>query len=463
MESRIARPNAFVLLLLLAGCGSEVDIPATTAGELPGISAGARLRPRVALAGDGAAFAGWYDTLLEIHCAFSHAEDGTTRCMPIRWRVGFLDASCTEPVLVTWCGVALDYGDLREYDPSTDPCDPGFSQSDPPARMFRRAGPPVVASAYHRGWVEDEVVVCDPEPTSLDANEVLVPAEQVPAAAFVAVVDTLEPGEGRLSVRWMVGSDGVREAVSAYDVELMSDCRASQLWGEGEACLPLNRAIPQGYADEGCTQPAMSALCGPPAVAMVPKDDCSLEVRARGPEIPAGYASIDGACVAQASTNAQFAVGAVLGPADLPGLVRREVGSGRFRGRYETDVFGLPVRPPGPALFDGEMQTECYPYDVPGLGSVCFPSLTSLPVEERFADPGCTEPVSVVQHDTCSPPGDWILATASEPSCPEWNPSSVRRNDGEIAQIFEQSGPDCLPVTLGEGKRASRLGSTLAP
>lgn len=65
---------------------------------------GSRLKARRNIADDGAReFVGWYDSQLQVNCAFAMASDGSTRCLPEAVLGGqgtafYKDSACTQPV-----------------------------------------------------------------------------------------------------------------------------------------------------------------------------------------------------------------------------------------------------------------------------------------------------------------------------------------------------------------------------
>ncbi|HEY1813062.1 MAG TPA: hypothetical protein VGG74_12015 [Kofleriaceae bacterium] len=109
------------LMIVLAGCGTPssggdgADGGASSGGggsdQLGGYQSGTRIKMRELTTPDGARqFEGWYDTQLDVDCAFFVSTDGVTRCLPAAGgEPVYFDAACTMHAVAVTCAQAPTY------------------------------------------------------------------------------------------------------------------------------------------------------------------------------------------------------------------------------------------------------------------------------------------------------------------------------------------------------------------
>lgn len=460
MRVTAARPCLAILLVASAiACDSTVEVPWNAPDT---VTPGSRLRPWMAVAGDAAGFLGWHDTELGVGCSFTNAADGVKRCMPLRWSVVFVDSMCSQPALLTYCGYEVDYGALRDATLLQEQC-AAFDPYDPPSFMYRRSDAPLQADAYYRGRIENGEVVCDPVPQALEPHESLVSAVPMSLENFVAGQELIEPGEGRLGTRVMVASDGARHIIGPYDTAFARQCRSTPDWADGRECVSFSSQWP-GFADASCSQPAVVTRCAPPVVVSERVDQCTIRLSSVGPPVDHYYNYSEGSCESDEPLPdgyQAYQVGPELALGQLPAIKMRNVGSGRLQARFQSDAFGNPV---GVArLYDTDLEVYCTPVELPQVGVVCVYNwgFRVKPELERFADPGCSEPVYV--HAGCDhwlP--RWVEHEVFQGGCgTSATLPKVRPVLGPLEIVYKHSGSKCQEAQLEEGQRAFELGAPL--
>ncbi len=456
------RVAAFVLPVLAAmGCGSNSSPVEPPRDPDPGIVAGARLRPVMAVAEGGVeAFVHWYDTELDVACRFERDASGAERCLPDGDRVVFIDAECTEAAVLSECGSQAEYGRLDRGHLIDDVCDP-----DRHASWFRmyRVSSAVDVSEYYETWTVDLKVFCPSEPTQLAAGQVLRSASHVPRETFVAAVPTVEAGDERLGRRVLSATDGSREVLSGFDNHFGDTCFP---WAAADQyrCYPFGAARAYGnYADPGCSGLAASDPCEPSSLVVdvtVHMDhQCSVDLYAPGePVSTLYYKDIPyNDCKPVAATHPHVELGAPL-PADaLAGTRLQRRGSGRLRTNIHTSESGLPLLFEPYHLFDSELDSPCGPRDLGAAGIRCVPEAGINEDGPRYADPACTEPVALAQEQSfCGQPPFfaryWLVCES--PSSLEVRPTEEEVSD----DIYAREGSACVAASVGPFEHVLRLG-----
>ncbi|MEZ4439209.1 MAG: hypothetical protein R3B72_08975 [Polyangiaceae bacterium] len=392
---RPLRPWLLAIVLLLAyGCGASAAL-------FPGpddleVTAGQRLRPIVARADGVAVFLGWHDTLLDVDCGFRLGADLEWRCLPVVWRVVFLDAACEQPALrLGECGHDDRYGGLAT-DPE-DRCIGGIG--DAFHQLYERQPGIVEATTYYD---VDRTGVCTATPVDLEPDEILVPAAPVPMETFVRSEPTVV-GTGRLRRVEHVAEDGAREPIAGYDTDLAQACIPSSFgpWAlDAEIrCVPERPSYGSSrFVDASCTQPAASATCGETVLEEHDAETCTRRFFALGAPTTSSY-EVDGGTCQAVSDLAVAAIGEELPASSFPPVSLTTKGDERLQVRSYTGNGVSIGQPQRRSLFDRELDTDCEPAALEGGGYRCVPRASAR--AKAFADEACTEPVIVTRTNAC--------------------------------------------------------------
>jgi hypothetical protein len=451
---------------------------------------GTRLKPLVSRAGDvelieGPDHLGWFDSELDMPCAFRVGTDGVERCFPAEGMIQALyaDATCTAPVYVHYrtCGntppahVTFDHRS-------------GQACSIEPYRMGQEL--PSTAGVYSNSTGKcQRIGRPDTTATSIWALEAEV------LETFVAVERTHEDWRRDLDAEIREGADGSFELIAFFNLI------------RGEACRPLGPTIPTavpgtcvppfrswsgGYGDAACAARLISGsdLCvaWKPTTSLTLRavpDSCpattTFDLKELGESIETPIYADDGsgACVVADPEPVQgFLEGAPIYPDSLPSVDIVEVGSGPVRARY----FGAGDRPlfpdrNGPSPFFVAASGEaCSPYPFSDGVRRCIPESFASAGESElfFADPSCTgerlfrfepadctaetpEPRGLVirNDDPCNPAIAETLGfsgTSSAPSVYRWLASNSTCQEDSVSSypgsIFYIAGEPLDPNAL---------------
>jgi hypothetical protein len=446
----------------VAACGSSVDVgggghePRPDADVDPGVTAGTRLRPVMAVVEGAAAFLQWWDSELATQCAFRPMADGVWRCFPVSNTVVFTDGGCTEPAaFLRTCFPDTPYAGL-----STEPSQPFCGlQGYANARPYERIEGTVQATNYFRARVVAGELQCDDESTPLGEGERLLPVKAIPLGTFVAVARVVV-GEERLSREEWHAEDGAREVLSGFDRVTETACGRMEGSSTGDRCMPLRAAyVSSVYADAQCAELAVWAECGETVATTVDAEACSMELFEIGDPLASTWEGGEICSASAVEAVAAFARGPSVALESLPRLYRQDFGTGRIVARYDTDVAGRRLSPASDLrpLFDTELGVPC------SLEAErCVPFTRSA--GQRYADAACEKPL-YVRSDSCAPDDvfAWALLDAfDEATCTHTStrqPIVGTMADG--ATLYERDGDTCLASPIEGDQMAYMLGEAV--
>lgn len=427
------------------GQGAPVDVggegsvagDAGAAGASPAVVAlpfrsGSRLKARyVDGGGDARWFTGFFDTELQIECAFRRAADGEIRCLPAESvftsdfsGAYFADATCGTPVLTN----AVLHQELVLLDP--DFC-PGPGVAEPPVRVVATGAAEAPRQVYRRN-LENVCVL----------HDVLLPVvatSEVQPSRFVKAIERQPAApSARLQPIRLEGEDGSYEAPGFWDEERKEPCRlASEGWDVGlpDVCISArqSQAFESCYAEPAHTTPLVGSepQCRYPSlVANWESDSCMLSgwtksIYEVGALFKDSYViSVDVYCSNLTNLYAPaYRRGAALPWSSFPSLDMVELGTGRLKLRVgSVDAIAAhhyrDIARPGSfndaQFYDSELGVPCHPYLSPD-GTRCMP-LDTVGSSEfvTFSDAQCTQPAAYVDPSelsaSCEPRRRFYLA-----------------------------------------------------
>jgi hypothetical protein len=369
-------------------------------------TSGKRLRARFWDGGGGAtSFIDWYDTALQIPCAFGVGEDRVMRCLPSTpppETSMFLDPACTKPARMTPSATVLPY---EASSRSVGTCGPTtVVHVDTPQTVD-------VATVFQEG---DSGCIAVPVPPG-DLVAELVPADLTLFLEADVVVE--DRGQG-LDGEVIVARDGTRQVGRTLDHARGAPCSAS----DGR-CFPLDRITSEEHAtfmDAACTQPgpggfscALDPSCPAPSIALDERFDpttCKTTlagVHAVGPRAPLPYqAGGPGEC-AQVSLNgsacAFFAEAAPIDASAFPPLAEGRIGTGRLVEPVLLAPDGHPVADLGGFIDTQRGGITCFPTLFADGAERCVGGVLDLTSIGVFADAACTQPLAPsIASSSCS-------------------------------------------------------------
>jgi hypothetical protein len=284
--------------------------------------------------------------------------------------------------------------------------------------------------------------------------EELAPLPQVPRPAARALAAAATPASGtRLRATWLEG-DGARAFGGFTDATRGERCDFARLADGTVRCLPpFSEVARLTYADAACATPVLrtqAASCDPPALVLLRTGDAACAQRLafyrRGARIEATPAALyersaAGACIpattaitaadafyALAEVPASSFVAATVQAGDgarvVPELALAEDGARDLVGFRDGALAG-PCR--FGAAADGSVR--CLPLDAPEPASL-------------FADDQCSRAI-FYELATCARRG--FLSRPDPTRCTER--TTIFRAGERAAQVFQQSGGRCAPLT----------------
>jgi hypothetical protein len=327
----------YVAILAVAGCGAssppnppppQLDASVTTL-PVADYASGSRLRAEVYRDEDGhAVWHGWFDSQLQIECAFDVAEDGALRCLPEPngYDVVYSDPSCATPYAIANEGqlVAPQGYVLAQAFCSSHAVYTGNATLATGHFYTLNANGSctyVTSSGYYLFDI----------------------ASHTPASTFVAATIVTQRGDDALDRRVLSAEDGAQRTLSGFDRNHDADCDTSPQYG---ACIPHSTA----YANSTCASPLIDPQCVPPST-VTAADGCTAIAR---------YASAE-TCTVNGETYA--IAGAAFTP---PPIASADLGTGRMRLRWATSASGTPIRVTG--FYDSWLRVACHPEN-----GVCAP------------------------------------------------------------------------------------------
>ncbi len=428
---------------------------------------GSRLKVVVSRSGDAEQFSHVIDSeLADVRCEPLIAEDGAIRCVPYgNGEVFYLDAACTQPVMVHFPNTCADGGPtsyVSAYEYAQEGC--GVSLT---ARSYR-AGSAITSPP---------ATVFQKDPTSCYETTVggeLYELEELGADELVALDEVTEPRGDDLELRFYESDDGFRLMQSApRDVARNVECYPGEL-GSATVCVP---SAPSGkkpaYSDDtcttevasgavsyesGCSKPTLSYVSEPDSADMCTSTSHVFEVGADSAEAYGLFGPEN--CSLLGGVDTEYALlGAQIPDDDFPAVEQVDEGTGPIRLRTHYAAGG-PITPYGQWVTDGG--APCYPYAFADGEVRCGPPTRAfVPPPEGtryFADDACTELLVEIYDDPCfdvSALGFAVVAGGGQ--CGGFDVRVL--GEAHSGAIFTQSGgPACFPATATDSAAYHRVG-----
>lgn len=432
-----------IVLAVCSACGDAHQRPS----QIEPIS-GQRIKLELYLYEDGSRqvdASSFYDTQLHTRCAPRRWADAEVRCVPIADEAVYTDAACSEVV-----GLA----------PTEQAREPthfiGIDRTDAepvPARLYGAVATTDPVSAYYIR--QNDACVGPLQPPS---EAVFYELGEELAATRMQVFDEAELGAGRLALRVLHTSDGLRVPVGVRDRALDLPCTPTSR-ADGAACEPTDAVSATRFLDDNCTTPAVvvAANAEVPTIARAVEPTGCTSYFALGAEVSTSlYRREAGACIRATMLPGQRAF-ALAAPIELA-AIDRTVDDSRGR-RLATvtleDPSDLALRFTGDRLVDHAIRGECRP-ELVGDTVRCLP--TTLHPATTLYSTGCAVAVPVVElpERTCDP-----VAFASALTDDGTGIVLHAIGDPMTAPLFRLAGPSCVPYAAELGRIVRGLGPAL--
>ena len=430
-----------------------VGVAACSGGpERVGYHSGSRLRARVLDVGDARSFVGFHDRTLNIDCSFRLATDGVVRCLPdVPLERAYGDPACStvvgQPQGAACSTSTPTYAATSVGTFAQSSCNPGT-----PTDTYYAIGAPVSSTVY-----------LPPNCTPLAFDHVFAVTPVAPST-FVGGSELLEP-HGALGSRVVVGDDGSRLTVGAYDVAQGRACAPTDLHdGGAKRCLPLNVAkLREHFADAQCTQPVAELVngCGAPDLIVADEDFCALHTMfavASTVALSIVYVQGPAGCIQSQVPGGDFYVpGQELASDAFPALVDVAVGSGPVRVGAFGDVSGATLDFGTGSLVLAGSQRSCSPArDGKKILRCIDDAAATVIYNTRFSDAACTQPVAE--------PSLPCATTTPAPYLVEWGGADCPYPGiaqlfaaGATVGIFTPTGNGCVQQAGDPGYEVGRV------
>lgn len=387
-----------VLLLAFVACGDDRVVV-----EPVEPLSGTRIKLERWLYEDGTTHvdaSGFFDVRLSTRCTPRAWGDDVVRCVPVAGEALYTDADCTSVV-----GVAA----LVSPDPTHVPDANvshfiGYDWVDNrprPSRLYPAGDAATAITAYY-SWRDGTCAgpFGAPSGAAYYAVGAAIPPTTMPA------LEEVELGSGRLALRVLTSTDGLRVPVGIRDRELEVACRSAAR-DDGAVCEPIGAREPDGwFSDASCQLPLVLVDVSevPPAVVRTRDEAGCQSYAALGSEIatPTYFGNTSGCTrVDPGSGWRTFTLGE---PVTLPLLDRAVVDTGarRLAPALLTDTSDPSLQFAGEQLVDRALRAECR-RELDGDVATCVPATYTTAF--TLYEPGCVIPIAVteVAAPTCSP------------------------------------------------------------
>lgn len=403
-------------------------------------ASGTRLRARYhVIDGLVEVFTTFHDAELDVDCAYDDeggahvGPNGASYCFPAgmaRHREGtgpYLDRLCTTRAAFTPRGAPATHALVEPRDACA---------TEPEIHLAR-------APQVRRVFVRDAEGAC----LEAEGNAVQSLGDVVPLDTFVRAVEQIEPRDGRIGARVLVGSDGSRHAVGGFDRLRREASRVGTLADGTRRWLPARVAFVGGgellFADAACAVPAAAkiartATC-PLAAAVVLDGTCGVgRYFELGDRVTSVFArDPTGACVARSTTDQlAFLLGEAVATSDYAPVASVDVGSGRVRRRGVGGAGDAPVA--WGEVIDVDTNEACEVATVADGTLRCLPSASE--VIAFFADTTCTEPAFARPTTGCEPGASARLVRDAFDV-----PPKVFAVGRELEAVYTVEGGRCVP------------------
>lgn len=409
-----------------AGAGGAAGSGAGMPGACPGTTnhaGGERIRRRFAVTSEGVrAWVGFYDTTLDLECAFSAAPDGSSRCLPAVRSISdeyFTDAACSEP--------AYTLG-------AVDRCTPApYLRKHVPAQG---CGMPSRYELYEIGeTVPPGGTIYTREGAGGTCTELSAPPDvplyrpgaAVDVTPFMEGTRTTVQGAGRIGESVWTTTDGLRQLAGWVDTARGTACHFQRVRDETVRCVPVGGGrINDTFSDAACTVHALEVLpsCDGslPTLATLYPERCAgdgvYEHYTLGAELtgPLYYGGGDNpTCTEQAPQEGAraFSVTPIAPSEFLEVSTRVEMSApGRLKPRYKTTADGGCWFDD---FWDSELMTPCWFTRTARNEYRCLPG-SYVSTVTLYLDSDCTQQVVGYDAAACgSPVPRFVATTASDP------------------------------------------------
>lgn len=385
--------------LCVAACdpGEPAKPRTEPAAVAPGrdFASGSRLRARYhVIEGLAEVFTTFHDVGLDADCAYADESgahvgpNASSYCLPngmARHREGrgpYLDPACAAPAAFTSVGPTGAAATLALLEPR-DAC-----VTTPAVHV-------ALSPRTRRSFLRDADGAC----VEIEAASLQPLGDPVPLERFVHATEHVEPRQGRIAPRELVGDDGSRRVVGGFDQLRNEPSRVGTVGDGSSRWLPARVAFVGGgdllFADGACAAPvaakiARTATC-PLHAAVVLEGSCGAgSYFELGERVTAVFArDRANACVSRtAPEQLTFLLGATIPTAAYAPVSSIEVGNARVRRQGMTAAGDAPVMF-GDAI-DVDRGQSCAVAGVTDGTLRCLP--TASEVVSFFADVECTEP-----------------------------------------------------------------------
>lgn len=395
------------------------------------------------------------DVGLDIDCHFAE-RDGIPRCVPaVRGEVRYLDAGCTQPVLLVGPG---------RTPPSHHEVVRASGDACAPDRELRPVGDELadVVAVYVAG---DPGVCLE---TSPGGDRVFSLGPVLPWGELVGA-SVAADGDGRLRVRRFDGDDGsvfCDRSGALEDTTAGVPCQLDFDVDDALRCLPVAPTAVPRLVDETCANtgpvvPLASCSAGPPAFVrqLEAPGACrrSVQVFEVGDPVTV-YTHVLDACAAVG--DVYHAVGAEREAGAWAGVTLAWTGRGRLQR-------GLWVSDDGYGVFrgdwrDAKLEAACEPARAVDGVSRCLPIGASTGT--YFLDAECSNAAVLARQDTGACDGGEpgharALQSVDDAGVSRYRVFAVGAE--VLGQVFQDSG-GCVPVPAADA-RFFELGAELAP
>ncbi|MCA9602298.1 MAG: hypothetical protein R3A78_08180 [Polyangiales bacterium] len=464
-------------------------------GHTPGpiVRSGSRLKAQVVgVEGDDGVFVAWFDTELDVPCAFDTAEDGKLRCLPTlpgNSPIGHTVDSCDDtPIVINFRPECAEAAYLPEARPSID----GVCST--PIRMYEVDE----RTAPNGGYYDGSPDFCDGPRELPEGATYGDRGDAMPATAFVPGERVIDLYDGGFGVEAIEAEDGAR-AVTQFIDDRYGPCSFRDLSDGSAKCVPTHIAFTAStyYEDASCTTelayaaPVADAACSKPVVAAL-----KVEFAEQGPprysawklgsaigDSETVYAKSGENCTASTlavEREAKPWLGSLyrVSATPLPMLTFETVtrGEGNPKVAYAATSEGIPLQPGvfvrknsahAVAPFQLEGGAFCSPRRTTSGPIRCVPSLAAeLPAYAlRYTDAACTMPIGTPLPGTLPPEGaPTVMVLSNDEGCPISTWSGVEQawtvGDAYTGAAYDKVSDDCV---LGDDAEPGtyRLGDTV--
>ena len=433
--------RAVVLVTMLAACSPSepavsdaANLFGTDGGADPandGARSGARLKLTWFQFTDGTKqFNAFYDAQLKALCypQYQGWADGNNYCTPLNGgTLVYTNSTCTAKALYFYVDAASACpSSVAQYylDYQTVGC------NSLPAQLYQVGAKSTATSYYYMS----SNGTCGGANTVTSSDKLYALGTAIPAAQLVKLTSSAPEGSGRLGVRYLESSDGMRFPSFMHDAQLDADCNPSYAEDGDTAatCFPRDGQYAFYAHDAACAQPELDlqSTCTAPAYAYTyPSTSCPSDTYTYYPVTgkisgtPLFYPT-GATCTATTASSgeAYYSLGGALSLAPMTYAADTGTDHRIQLIHYTSPANDGNVRFRDPyKLFDSQMNTECYPETLPDGTIRCV--AYGAYVSTYFANSACTVPIDVAEIYTGP-------ATCTAPVIPKYARKSIAPTPG---------------------------------